>query len=188
VFAFGGGGHSTQALSALISPVSRAQGQKNAAKNAKQFVAFTSGHLSGVVVPFLLTHLLTFRAVNRLNRELKKNRFLKVVSRGIKRLLFFNHICVRHIFCTFLGGLECFGHFLAYVASTILYFFRDVCIRSQRADDTIAFIITKISFHCGEHTETKNGIFQLNCFDCRLKEVGFSQPTSDTLKKTPSKT
>jgi hypothetical protein len=60
-------------------PVSRAQGQNNAAKNAKQFVAFTSGHLSGVVVPFLLTHLLTFRAVNRLNRELKKNRFLKVV-------------------------------------------------------------------------------------------------------------
>jgi hypothetical protein len=73
-------------------PVSRAQGQKNAAKNAKQFVAFTSGHLSGVVVPFLLTHLLTFRAVNKLNRELRKNRFLKVVFRGIKLLLFLNDI------------------------------------------------------------------------------------------------
>jgi hypothetical protein len=42
--------------------------------------------------------------------------------------------------------------------------------------DTIAFV------------NAEKSIFQLNCFDCRLKEGGFSQPTSGTLKKTPSKT
>ncbi len=54
--------------------------------------------------------------------------------------------------------------------------------------DTIAFINTQIGFPCGKIQNQKHGIFQRNCFDCRLKEGGFSQPTSDTLKKTPSKT